>query len=125
MRIAVRLAAACMFLVLRPAPAPAQEACARLLNGLDVFTRQTNEKVKGAAARIEAAQKQNPTMSDRERGVLAKHFCAAYGEALGSYEASRIAAAECIGATPDGKQQVDALDKAITSMRATIEKACS
>jgi hypothetical protein len=105
-----------------PAGAAPADACKSLLAQFKTAAARASREIDSTAANLQEAASQLP--NDNRRISLIARSCAASAEARGVLTSYRIVAAECMADTRERSDFLNDLDRAISKIRAMLDRAC-
>jgi hypothetical protein len=98
---------------------PCQNILEQLKNVVDRATREVS------ATRVNLQEAASQVADDKRRISLIAQSCSASAEAAGVLKSYRIVVAECMGDRETGRSDaLDQLDRSISQIRTTLDKAC-
>jgi hypothetical protein len=105
-----------------PAAAAPADSCKSLLAQFKTTAARANREIDTTAANLQEAASQVP--NDKRRISLIARSCAASAEARGVLTSYRIVAVECMADTRERSDFLNELDRAISKLRAMLDRAC-
>jgi hypothetical protein len=119
----IMLACGAVFALQVPAKAAPADACKSLLAQFKSAVDRANREVSTTVKNLQESASQVP--NDKRRIALIAQSCAASAEAAGVLKSYRIVIAECM----DGRDRAQSdflqeLDRSISQIRVTLDKAC-
>jgi hypothetical protein len=95
-------------------------------NVLDDFKRlidNANREISSSLANLQEATRRSP--DDKRRDAMVAQNCAASAEALGIFKSYRVVLVACMDERDTSRRDVlDNLDRSISQIRASLDKAC-
>ncbi|MGZ8371399.1 MAG: hypothetical protein ACXW3G_00470 [Rhodoplanes sp.] len=99
------------------------DPCKNMLDELKTLSNRANREGESAAANLQEAVSEVP--DDKRRIALIARSCTAAAEALGVFKSYRIVVAGCMGEQEPGRSNaLDAIDRSISRLRVSLDKAC-
>jgi hypothetical protein len=99
------------------------DACQSILEQLKNAADRATREVSSTRVNLQEAASQ--VADDKRRISLIAQSCAASAEAAGVLKSYRIVVAECMGDREAGRSDaLDQLDRSISQIRTTLDKAC-
>jgi hypothetical protein len=99
------------------------DPCKPVLDEMKTLSDRANREVESSAANLQEAASEVP--DDKRRIALIARSCAAVAEALGVFRSYRIVVAGCTGKEETGRSNaLDMLDRSISRLRVSLDKAC-
>jgi hypothetical protein len=99
------------------------DACKSILEQLKSAADRADREVASTVTNLQEAAGKPP--DDKQRVTLIARSCAASAEAMGIFKSFRIVVAECMGDRETGRSDIlDKLDRSISQIRVTLDKAC-
>lgn len=99
------------------------DACQSILDQLKSAADRADREVSSTIVNLQEAT--GRPADDRRRIALIAQSCAASAEAMGVFKSFRIVVAECMGDREAGRSDLlDKLDRSISQIRVTLDKAC-
>jgi len=99
------------------------DPCKSILEEIKTLSDRANREVKSSAANLQEAASEVP--NDKRRIALIAQSCAAVAEALGVFRSHRIVLAGCMDEQETGRSDaLDMLDRSISRLRVSLDKAC-
>ncbi len=99
------------------------DACKSILEQLKSAADRADREVSSTIVNLQEAAGKPP--DDKQRIALVARSCAASAEAMGIFKSFRIVVAECMGDRETNRSDLlDKLDRSISQIRVTLDKAC-
>ena len=99
------------------------DPCQTILEEFKTLSDRANREVESAVANLREAV--SDVRDDKTRIELVARSCVAAAEALGVFKSYRIAVSGCMGERAAGRSNaLDTLDRSISRLRGSIDKAC-
>jgi len=99
------------------------DPCLTILEEFKTLSDRANREVESAVANLREAV--SDVRDDKTRIELVARSCVAAAEALGVFRSYRIAVSGCMGEQAAGRSNaLDTLDRSISRLRGSIDKAC-
>lgn len=99
------------------------DPCKSILEEIKTLSDRANREVESSAANLQEAASEVP--NDKRRIALIAQSCAAVAEALGVFRSHRIVLAGCMDEQETGRSDaLDMLDRSISRLRVSLDKAC-
>ena len=99
------------------------DACKSILDELKKSAANANRAISSTATDLDRAIRQLP--DEKKRLGMIAQFCAASAEAFGILKSYRVVVSECMTEREgDRKDALDTLDRAISQVRVSVDKAC-
>ncbi|MGA8157163.1 MAG: hypothetical protein WB822_13340 [Rhodoplanes sp.] len=99
------------------------DPCKSILEEIKTLSDRANREVESSAANLQEAASEVP--NDKRRIALIAQSCAAVAEALGVFRSYRIVLAGCMDEQETGRSDaLDMLDRSISRLRVSLDKAC-
>ena len=99
------------------------DPCQTILEEFKTLSDRANREVKSTVANLREAV--SDVRDDKTRIELIARSCAAAAEALGVFKSYRIAVSGCMGEQAAGRSNaLDTLDRSISRLRVSLDKAC-
>lgn len=111
---------AVLLIVVEPARA---DPCQIIQDEFKTLSDRANREVELSVANLREAV--SDIRADKRRIELIARSCAAAAEALGVFKSYRIVVSGCLGERTAGRSDaLDALDRTISRLRVSLDKAC-
>ncbi|MFY9700352.1 MAG: hypothetical protein WAK34_18875 [Rhodoplanes sp.] len=99
------------------------DPCQTILEEFKTLSDRANREVESTVANLREAV--SDVRDDKTRIELIARSCAAAAEALGVFKSYRIAVSACMGEQAPGRSNaLDTLDRSISRLRVSLDKAC-
>lgn len=99
------------------------DPCQIIQDEFKTLSDRANREVKLSVANLREAV--SDVRTDKRRIELIARSCAAAAEALGVFKSYRIVVSGCLGEGTTGRSDaLDALDRTISRLRVSLDKAC-
>jgi hypothetical protein len=99
------------------------DPCQTILEEFKTLSARANREVESTVANLREAV--SDVRDDKTRIELIARSCVAAAEALGVFKSYRIAVSGCMGERAAGRSDaLDALDRSISRLRVSLDKAC-
>jgi hypothetical protein len=99
------------------------DPCKMILDDFKRLVDNANREISSTLANLQEATRRTP--DDRRRDAMVAQNCAASAEALGTFKSYRVVLVACMDERDASRRDsLDNLDRSISQIRASLDKAC-